>query len=508
MKIAYFDCFAGASGDMILGALLDAGLKPDLLRGELNKLDLREFGIRVSRTVKSGISATKFDVTLLDGGRPEYAPDGPAQPGHAHDHPHHDHENEHEHGHHHGDGDHGHDHGTPDADPHHSHGSAAGAHGHGHDHAGGRRGLSDVTAIIDASGLSAAVKEKSKAVFRRLAEAEAKVHACGVDEIHFHEVGAVDAIVDIVGAVIGLEALGIGEIRASSLHLGSGFVDCAHGRLPVPPPAVTELLRGVPCYSTDVEGELVTPTGAAILSTLASSFGPFPAMTVERTGYGAGFRDLAIPNLLRVVIGETAVKKTEDRIRLIETNIDDMNPQFYDHIMDRLFASGAKDVFLTPIIMKKSRPGLILSVIAAEERTDTLVSILLRETTTLGVRVSDLKKRMVASRHIASVSTAWGDMKVKIRGLSEKEETAAPEYDDCRRVARETGLPIRAVYDEVKRVAEKELVRRTGPAVPRSRGRSASRSVRGTRPKGKAAASGTQGKKGKIRKSPAGLKRR
>lgn len=462
MRIAYFDCFAGASGDMILGALLDAGLKPDLLRGELDKLHLREFGIRVSRTVKSGISATKFDVLLMDGGRPEREEDGSAQPDHAHDHPHHDHDYEHDHGHghdhHHGDGDHGHDHGTPDAGSHHSQGSAAGTHGHGHDHAGGRRGLSDVTAIIDASGLSAAVKEKSKAVFRRLAEAEAKVHACGVDEIHFHEVGAVDAIVDIVGAVIGLDALGIGEIRASGLHLGSGFVDCAHGRLPVPPPAVTELLRGVPCYSTDVEGELVTPTGAAILSTLASSFGPFPAMTVERTGYGAGFRDLVIPNLLRVVIGETAVKKTEDRIRLIETNIDDMNPQFYDHIMDRLFASGAKDVFLTPIIMKKSRPGLILSVIAAEERTETLVSILLRETTTLGVRISDLKKRMVVRRDIASVSTAWGGMKVKIRGLSDQEETAAPEYDDCRRVAKETGLPIRAVYDEVKRVAEFELL--------------------------------------------------
>ncbi|MDM7926041.1 MAG: LarC family nickel insertion protein, partial [bacterium] len=261
-----------------------------------------------------------------------------------------------------------------------------------------------------------------------------------------------------------------------------------HGRLPVPPPAVTELLRGVPCHSTDVEGELVTPTGAAILSTLASSFGPFPAMTVERTGYGAGFRDLAIPNLLRVVIGETGVKKTEDRIRLIETNIDDMNPQFYDHIMDRLFAAGAKDVFLTPIIMKKSRPGLVLSVIAAEERTEALVSILLAETTTLGVRISDLKKRMVAARDIASVSTAWGDMKVKIRSLSEKEKTAAPEYDDCRRVARETGLPIRAVYDEVKRVAEKELIR--------------------SGPRRKPEVSADKGKKSKTRRTKAGRERR
>jgi uncharacterized protein (TIGR00299 family) protein len=484
MRIAYFDCFSGASGDMILGALLDAGLKPDLLRRELNKLHLDEFDLRISKTVKSGISATKFEVTLLNGGN---VGGGEAASNPAHDHGHnhdHDHDHHHDHGHDHAGGGHDHGHGQHDHD--HETGS-----GHGpHAHANGRRGLSDVTAIIDASSLSAKVKEKSRAVFRRLAEAEAKVHACGMDEIHFHEVGAVDAIVDIVGAVIGLEALGIETIRASSLHLGSGFVDCAHGRLPVPPPAVTELIRGVPCYSTDVEGELVTPTGAAILSTLTSSFGPFPAMTVERTGYGAGFRDLANPNVLRLVIGETAAEKTEDRIRLIETNIDDMNPQFYDHIMDRLFASGAKDVFLTPIIMKKSRPGLILSVIAAEERTEPIVSVLLRETTTLGVRISDLKKRMVARRDIATVSTAWGDMKVKIRGLSEKEETAAPEYDDCRRVARETGLPIQAVYDEVKRVAEKEILK----------GRSG--------PRRKPAASGTQSKKGKTRKPAAGRKRR
>jgi pyridinium-3,5-bisthiocarboxylic acid mononucleotide nickel chelatase len=494
MKIAYFDCFSGASGDMILGALLDAGLKPDFLRRELSKLRLREFELRIAKTVKSGIAATKFDVVLLPDGGTEPGADRNPRPetagsGRDHDHSHanadgrdraeevgrprhhgHDHAEGHGHSHDHDHGhepepghDHGHDHGhgwergcdgdaVVPAGEGAASGSAAGGLSHSH------RGLGDIVRIIDASGLSAAVKEKSKAVFRRLAAAEAKVHGCGVDEIHFHEVGAVDAIVDIVGAVIGLEALGVSEIHASPLHLGSGFVDCAHGRLPVPPPAVTELLAGVPCYSTDVAGELVTPTGAAILSTLAKSFGPFPSMTVGRTGYGAGFKDLPIPNVLRLTLGETRTEKAEDRIRLIETNIDDMNPQFYDHIMNRLFAEGARDVFLTPIIMKKSRPGLILSVIGPEDRTDALVDVLLRETTTLGVRLTDLKKRMTAGRSVASVSTPWGGMRVKIRTLSDSERTAAPEYDDVRRVSDETGLPIRSVYEEVRRAAETELL--------------------------------------------------
>jgi pyridinium-3,5-bisthiocarboxylic acid mononucleotide nickel chelatase len=520
MKIAYFDCFSGASGDMILGALLDAGLKPDFLRRELDKLRLHEFELRIAKTVKSGIAATKFDVDLLSDGDTGQDPlSETSDSGHRHDHGHeqghthdhvHDHDHPHDHGHEHTDEhghSHDHDHGhVREPEPGHDHGrdhghgarpgrvaavpggmnaasvSASGGRPHGH------RGLGDIVRIIDASGLSAAVKEKSKAVFRRLAAAEAKVHGCGVDDIHFHEVGAVDAIVDIVGAVIGIEALGVSEIYASPLHLGSGFVDCAHGRLPVPPPAVVELLAGVPCYSTDVAGELVTPTGAALLSTLAKSFGPFPSMTVKRTGYGAGFRDLPIPNVLRLTIGETRTEKAEDRIRLIETNIDDMNPQFYDHIMNRLFAEGARDVFLTPIVMKKSRPGHILSVIGPEERTDALVDVLLRETTTLGVRLTDLKKRMTAGRSIASVSTPWGGMRVKIRTLSDSERTAAPEYDDVRRVADETGLPIRSVFDEVKRLAETELL--------------------GGGSRRKKSAAGSVRRNAKTKKPPAGRKRR
>lgn len=391
MKIAYFDCFAGASGDMIIGALLDAGLDFEHLKKELKKLRLPGYALHASRVAKGGIAATKFDVEV-----------------------------KHEH--------------------HHRH-------------------LKDIAGIIGDSGLSASVKDKSVAIFTRLAEAEAKVHNCSVDEIHFHEVGAMDAIIDIVGAVIGLEALRVEEIRSSRLHLGSGFVDCTHGRLPVPPPAVVELLKGIPVYSTDVEGELVTPTGAAVLSTLSRGFGPLPDMTLEKTGYGAGFRDVSIPNVLRLIVGETPAGIGQDRIQMIETNIDDMNPQFYDYIMERLFAEGARDVFLTPIIMKKSRPGVILSVIAASDRTESLIGVLLKETTTLGVRISDLKKRMILEREVVSLKTAWGDVRVKIRSFGENEKTATPEYDDCKRIAREQGLSIHVVYETIKRQAEVRLLK-------------------------------------------------
>jgi len=409
MKIAYFDCFAGASGDMIVGALIDAGVDFRLLKDELKKLRLRGYRLSAAKTAKSGLAAVKFDVELTEK----------------------------------------HDHGR-------GRGRRRGLH---------HRNLDDIVRIIDASGLAGSVKDRSKAVFRRLAEAEARVHSRPVDEIHFHEVGAVDAIVDIVGAVIGLDALGIGEVRASGLHLGSGFVDCAHGRLPVPPPAVVELLKGIPAYSTDVKGELVTPTGAAILSTLAAGFGPLPEMRIEKTGYGAGFKDLAIPNVLRLVVGESGTDLEQDRIRMIETNIDDMNPQFYEYIMEKLFTEGARDVFLTPIIMKKSRPGLVLSVLATDDRIEALTEIILRETTTLGVRISDFRKRMILGREIVPLKTGWGEVRVKIRSLTENEKTFAPEYEDCKRIARERGLPIQTVFDAVKREAE------AGLAVRRKKGR-------------------------------------
>jgi uncharacterized protein (TIGR00299 family) protein len=386
MRIAYFDCFAGASGDMILGALIDAGLKTGLLKSELGKLNLPGFSIAAKKTLKGGIAATKFDVRT------------------------------------------------------------------GHEHA--HRNLRDITRIINKSGLSAAVKEKSKAVFRRLAEAEARVHGTSIDVVHFHEVGAVDAIVDITGAAAGLEALGIEKIFVSPLHLGRGTVKCAHGILPVPPPAVAELVKGFPAYSTDVEGELVTPTGAAILTTLASGFGPMPAMTVDGTGYGAGLRNTGVPNLLRVFIGRSA-EAEGDSVQVIETNIDDMNPQFYEHVMESLFKAGAKDVTLTPVIMKKNRPGIVLSVIAASGDVEALVALIFRETTTLGVRISEIKKRMVAERGILSVRTKWGSARVKTKRAGPR-TAFSPEYDDCRRIARAKGIPISDVSDEIRRAAEKQ----------------------------------------------------
>ncbi len=389
MKIAYFDCFAGASGDMILGALLDAGLDLDHLKRELAKLKLTGYTVQSKKTAKGGISATKFNVRVS-------------------------------------------------RDHHH-------------------RNLEDIVRIIDNSRLDTPVKDLSKKIFTRLARAEAKVHRVSVDKIHFHEVGAVDAIVDIVGAVIGFRALGIEKIDASRLHLGSGTIECAHGILPVPPPAVSELVRGVPVYSTDVEGELLTPTGAAILTTVSGRFGPIPPMRIEMTGYGAGSKTLSIPNVLRVLIGESDSGKNEDSVQLIETNIDDMNPQFYEHVMELLFAAGAKDVFLTPVIMKKNRPGIVLSVIALPDTVDDLTKLLFRESTTIGVRISEIKKRMVLKREIVTVQTRWGKVRVKVRSLDDSKQNVIPEYDDAKRIAAAFRLPIGEVVESIRKEAEKQL---------------------------------------------------
>ena len=385
MKFAYFDCFAGASGDMILGALIDAGLSVDILKEELGKLSLSGYDVSAKKGTKRGISGTTFDVAV--------------------------------------------------SEDHH------------------RRGLKDVVAIIQNSILSDGVKTHSQGIFTRLAEAEAKIHNTSVDKIHFHEVGAVDAIVDVVGACIGMEKLGIEEVHVSTIHVGTGTLECAHGTLPVPPPATLELLKDVPVRSSGIEHELVTPTGAAILTTLAKGFGPMPAMTVDNTGYGLGSRDLEIPNTLRVVIGERDEGTGEDAVQLIETNIDDMNPQFYEYIIEALFAQGAKDVFLTPIVMKKSRPGVILSVLASPEDVEKLTGIIFQETTTLGVRISDVKKRHVLEREIITVKTEWGEARVKIRRMKDGSQTVAPEYDDCKRIAGEKHVPIREVYEAVKRAA-------------------------------------------------------
>ncbi len=386
MRIAYFDCFSGASGDMILGALLDAGLPLAALRRELAKLRLHGFRLKTRRVTRGGLAGTKLDV-VCD----------------AHDHEH--------------------------------------------------RRLSHILRILSRSGLSARVKRDASGVFRRLAEAEAKVHGTSIEEIHFHEVGAVDAIVDVVGACVALEKLGVERVVASPLPTGTGFVDCAHGRLPVPAPATAELLTGFPVAASDVEAELTTPTGAAILTTLADSFGPRPAMTPARVGLGAGSREIPrTPNLLRVFIGESVPRAGSDRVRILETNLDDLSPQVFETVMEKLFAAGALDAWTEPIQMKKGRPAVKLCVLAPDALRATVEEILFRETTTFGVRSTEVERSTLA-REFARVTTAFGDLTVKLGLLAGRVVTVAPEYEDVKRAAAAHGVPLRAVMDEAREAA-------------------------------------------------------
>jgi hypothetical protein len=379
---------------MILGALLDAGVEPEVWQKELDKLNLSGYELKIDRVQKQGIAATAVRVLVSEGGQ--------------------------------------------------------------------ERHLAEIEELVDSSQLPAEVKGISAKVFRRLAVAEARVHGTTPDQIHFHEVGGVDAIIDIVGAVVGLRLLGVEEIYASTLPLGYGFVDCAHGRLPLPAPATVELLRGVPVRSRDVEGELVTPTGAAILTTLAKGFGPFPPMTVEGIGYGAGQRDFPFPNLLRLLVGTTspALDARLETVTLLEANIDDLNPEFYGHLMERLFAAGALDVYLTSVQMKKNRPGVVLSVICPPAQAQALAALVFAETTTLGLRRQEVQ-RWALARERLEVETPYGAVGVKVAKLSGKVMTASPEYEDCRRLALERGVPLKEVHaaaaDAIRAYLEKHL---------------------------------------------------
>jgi uncharacterized protein (TIGR00299 family) protein len=382
VKIAYFDCFSGAAGDMILGALVDAGLDFSFLEAQIAKLHLSHYHLRKASVTKKGLGGTQIVV---------------------------------------------------DVDQHH--------HDHHHRH------LSDIEAIIEASDLDADVKDRSLAIFRRLAEAEAGVHRTSIEEVHFHEVGAVDTIVDIVGAVAGLSMLGIQQVHCSPLHVGSGTIECAHGILPVPAPATAELVKGKPVYSTGIEGELLTPTGAAILTSVATDFGPLPTMTVEKIGYGAGTSEPDIANLLRVFIGsssEPASGYDMEQLAVIETSIDDMNPQIYDHLMQELLNAGAMDVFLAPLQMKKNRPGTLVTVICRPELIYPLCDRVMRETTTIGVRWR-IDNRLKASREIERVHTAFGDIRVKISKSGSDVVNAMPEYDDCKKAALENQVSLKTV---------------------------------------------------------------
>jgi len=304
------------------------------------------------------------------------------------------------------------------------------------------------------------VKELSKAIFTRLATAEAKIHGKDVQKIHFHELGGLDTIIDVVGAVAGMKYLGVEKVYSSPLPVGRGFVKCAHGILPVPAPATLELLKEVPVYGSDIEAELVTPTGAAIISSLVENFGEMPPMKIDNIGYGAGQRDLPIPNLLRVSIGVIKNAYQEDVVSLIQTNIDDMNPEFYEHIVDRLFHEGALDVFLTPIQMKRTRPATMLSVIAGQEKMEKMLEIIFDETTTLGIRISKIKRRKL-NRENRKVSTKYGKIEVKIGKHDGVVKNISPSYEECRKIATHLKIPLKKVYQEAKQAAFDLLGKRT-----------------------------------------------
>ena len=409
MRIAYLDCFSGISGDMFLGALVDAGVPADVLRQTVAELKVGA-RLEVSRVERAGISASKVDV-LVRGKK-----DRPRE-SHQHDHQHHHHAQ-----------------------------TKAGAHGH--------RGLKEIREIISRVELPTGVKTAALSMFEALGAAEAKVHNTSVEKVHFHEVGAADAIVDIVCAAVVVEVLGVSEWVSSPLNVGSGTVACEHGRFPVPAPATVELLRGAPIYSSGIEAELVTPTGAAIVKTLASRFSSFPAMKIAATGYGAGTHDFhGHANVLRLTVGEAASESRaaeEERVTVLEANLDDLNPQLFGYVLERALAAGALDVFATPVQMKKNRPGMLLTVLAKPKDASRLAHLIFAETTTLGVRMREERRRSLQRRSV-SVRTPWGAVRLKVASLNGAVTNFAPEYEDCRRIAARRHLPLKAVMQEAVR---------------------------------------------------------
>ncbi len=395
-KILYFDCFSGASGDMVLGALLDAGLPLADLEAALGSLMIPGYRLSADHVLRSGLSATKF--RLIE-------PEGPGDP--------------------------------------HDHGHGPG-HGHAHPHHG-HRSLSDIVALIERSSLDADSRARAIALFRRLAEVEAGIHQMPVERVHLHEVGALDSIIDIVGAVFGLQWFGADRIVSSPLNVGGGTVHSAHGVFPVPAPATLRLLEGVPVYSSGVQMETVTPTGALLVAGHAAEFGPMPAMRVERVGYGAGDRDLpGTPNVLRVIVGHDDAVAHAERVVVVECEIDDMNPQIYGVLMEKLHAAGALEVFYTAVQMKKNRPGTLLTVVAPPDLRDVLTGIVFRETTTIGLRYQELL-RACLDREIVVVETPVGPVRFKIARRGGEVLNASPEFEDCARAAAERSLPVKQV---------------------------------------------------------------
>ena len=433
MKIAYCDCFSGISGDMFLGALVDAGLPVENLEKELLRLGLPEkFHLSATQVKKGAISASLVQI-IIDEDEIPSGPDSSSSEAHNHDeqgaHQHeHVHGDEHHHEHEH---EHRHAHMIEESHPHHQH-----AH---------QRSMADIAGLIEASPLSSGVKATSLAIFHKLAAAEGKIHAERPEDVHFHEVGAVDSILDIVGAAIGLEILGIERLYASALPLGSGTVNSQHGLLPLPAPATLDLMRQaqIPVVPSPAQKEMVTPTGAAILATLATF--EQPAMRITSVGTGAGQRDMPWPNVIRIIIGETGSSGSHGELVLIETNIDDMAAQGFGQVMTKLFSAGALDVFFTPIYMKKNRPATMLSVIASRLHEPDLAKIILKETTTFGMRVQPIG-RYEARREMRKVSTPYGEIDVKLKIVDGKVYQAVPEYDTCLRIAEEKDVSFLNVY--------------------------------------------------------------
>jgi hypothetical protein len=449
MKIAYFDCFAGISGDMTLGALIDLGVDAAWLTGELRKLSLEGYRLETRQVEKCGIQAVQFSV-ILEGAAGDHLADSEffevdkpqesltARPTNAHNH-----------------------------DPAHTH-----------------RSLSEILALIENSQLSDQVKSTAMRIFTRMGEAESQVHGIPLEQVHFHEAGGVDAIIDIVGSAIALERLGVEAIYASPLHLGSGFVRSQHGLLPVPAPATAHLIRGIPTYTSEARGELVTPTGAAIITSIASNFGPMPLMNVQVVGYGAGRRERDFPNTLRIFLGEASGEAPdqigkgtvlagsgrrdpypeqhrapvgpagyhESPALVIEATIDDMEPELFEALTEKLLTAGALDVLLIPVQMKKSRPGLILHVLAYPASLDELLRIIFTESTSIGVRTHEVTKRML-QREIAVVETSYGAVHVKLARLGAQIVNVKPEYEDCRELARMLNLPLKDIIAAARHAA-------------------------------------------------------
>lgn len=433
-RVLYFDCFSGISGDMVLGACLDAGLPFEALEAALGSLTLSGYAVSARRVLRCGVSATKFDV-LDQEGAAEPAETHAAGGGHDHGHAHaHDHSHAHTHAH-------DHDHAHP---PDHSHGHAH-AHDHHHDARHPHRSLGEIFALIDRSALTPAGKARAQALFQRLAAAEAAIHEMPIEKVHLHEVGAIDSIIDVVGTVFALEWIGADRVVCSPLNVGGGMVRSAHGVFPVPAPATLRLLGDAPIYAGAVQKELVTPTGALIATGYATSFGPIPAMAVERIGYGAGTRDNAeTPNVLRILVGRDADRVAADRVVVIECDIDDMNPQLFGVVMDRLLAAGALDVGYVPVQMKKNRPGTRLTVVAPPELRSTLSAIIFGETTTIGLRHHEVERETLEREWVA-VQTPLGPVRFKVARRDGRVVNAAPEFEDCARLAAAHGRTVKDI---------------------------------------------------------------